>query len=97
MRYFVILFSFFFLTLLNGCVVEEKLPYNAVVLEQVIFTDEVIEGVPQTIQMPNGKAVTYKMPAKLQDGQLLKVRDVKGEPPYYIRVSLKIRDAKAKK
>ena len=86
----------FLLMFLAGCEVEPQLPYNAVVLEQVIYVDEVQKGVPQTVQMPNGKVVTYKMPMKLKDKQLLKVRDVEGEPPYYIRVMLRERDAKSK-
>ncbi|MBP5405928.1 hypothetical protein J6Z19_02105 [bacterium] len=96
MRLFFIAISLFFLMFLCGCEVEPQLPYNAVVLEQVIYVDEVKEGIPQTVQMPNGKVVTYKMPMKLKDKQLLKVREVEGEPPYYIRVMLRERDAKSK-
>lgn len=76
--------------MLTGCEVEPKLPENALVLDQVIYVDEVKEGVPQTVQMPDGKVVTYKMPMKLKDKQLIKI-DAKGDLPYYIRVSLKER------
>ena len=96
MRLFFIAVSLFFLMFLCSCEVETQLPYNAVVLEQVIYVDEVKEGIPQTVQMPNGNVVTYKMPMKLKDKQLLKVREVEGEPPYYIRVMLRERDAKSK-
>ena len=76
--------------MLTGCEVEPKLPENALVLDQVIYVDEVKEGGPQTVQMPDGKVVTYKMPMKLKDKQLIKI-DAKGDRPYYIRVSLKER------
>ena len=81
----------------TGCEVEPKLPDNALVIDQVIYVDEVQEGVPQTVQMPNGKVVTYKMPVKIKDKQLIKIREVEGEPPYYIRVMLRERDGKEKK
>jgi len=97
MRLLFIAFWAFFLMFLAGCEVEPKLPENALVLDQVIYIDEVQEGVPQTVQMPNGKVVTYKMPMKLKDKQLIKIREVEGEPPYYIRVSLKERDGNEKK
>ena len=90
MRWFFIVFSVLFLMMLTGCEVEPKLPENALVLDQVIYVDEVKEGVPQTVQMPDGKVVTYKMPMKLKDKQLIKI-DAKGDRPYYIRVSLKER------
>ncbi|MBQ4437464.1 hypothetical protein II898_01170 [bacterium] len=90
MRWFFIVFSVLFLMMLTGCEVEPKLPENALVLDQVIYVDEVKEGVPQTVQMPDGKVVTYKMPMKLKDKQLIKI-DAKGDLPYYIRVSLKER------
>ena len=90
MRWFFIVFSVLFLMMLTGCEVEPKLPENALVLDQVIYVDEVQEGVPQTVQMPDGKVVTYKMPMKLKDKQLIKI-DAKGDRPYYIRVSLKER------
>ncbi|MBR4530897.1 hypothetical protein IKO70_00635 [bacterium] len=94
MRLFFIAVSVLFLMFLSGCEVEPKLPENALVIDQVIYVDEVQEGVPQTVQMPDGKVVTYKMPMKLKDKQLIKIREVEGEPPYYIRVSLKERDGK---
>ena len=96
MRLFFIAFSAFFLVFMAGCEVEPKLPENALVLDQVIYVDEVKEGVPQTVQMPDGKVVTYKMPMKLKDRQLIKI-DAKGDRPYYIRVSLKERDGNEKK
>jgi hypothetical protein len=46
--------------------------------------------------MPSGTTVTYKMPEKLHDGQLIKVRDIEGERPYYIRISLRYRDEEKK-
>lgn len=94
MRLFFIAVSVLFLMFLAGCEVEPKLPENALVIDQVIYVDEVQEGVPQTVQMPDGKVVTYKMPMKLKGKQLIKIREVEGEPPYYIRVSLKERDGK---
>ena len=90
MRFFFIVFSVLFLMMLAGCEIEPKLPENALVLDQVIYVDEVQEGVPQTVQMPDGKVVTYKMPMKLKDKQLIKI-DAKGDRPYYIRVFLKER------
>ncbi len=97
MRLLFIVLSAFFLMFMAGCEVEPKLPENALVIDQVIYVDEVREGVPQTVQMPNGKVVTYKMPMKLKDKQLIKISEVEGEPPYYIRVSLKERDGNEKK
>ena len=97
MRLIIIAVSAFFLMFLAGCEVEPKLPENALVVDQMIFVDEVKEGVPQTVQMPDGKVVTYKMPMKLKDKQLIKIREVEGEPPYYIRVFLRERDAEDKK
>ena len=97
MRLIIIAVSAFFLMFLAGCEVEPKLPENALVVDQVIFVDEVKEGVPQTVQMPDGKVVTYKMPMKLKDKQLIKIREVEGEPPYYIRVFLRERDTEDKK
>ena len=94
MRWFSVVFSVLFLMMLTGCEVEPKLPDNALVLDQVIYIDEVKEGVPQTVQMPNGKVVTYKMPMKLKDRQLIKIKEAEGEPPYYIRVMLRERDGK---
>jgi len=86
---------FFFLAFLvfiaTGCKVTQTLPADAVVLEQIIYVEEVQKGTPQTIQMPNGTTVTYKMPEKLQDGQIIKIRDIPGERPYYIKVQLKHR------
>jgi hypothetical protein len=79
-----------------SCEIDQKLPSNAVILEQVVFVDEVKEGVPQTLLMPSGTTVTYKMPEKLHDGQLIKVKDIEGERPYYIRISLRYRDEKKK-
>lgn len=84
--------SFLFLT--ASCKVTQTLPPDAVVLEQIIYVDEVQKGTPQTIQMPNGTTVTYKMPEKLQDGQIIKIRDIPGERPYYIKVQLKHRNEK---
>ena len=97
MKVILIAISAFLLMFLTSCEVEPKLPENALVLDQVIYVDEVKEGVPQTVQMPNGKVVTYKMPMKLKDKQLIKIREVEGEPPYYIRVFLRERDAENKK
>ena len=97
MRFAFVAVLLLFLVFSAGCEVEPKLPENALVLDQVIYVDEVQEGVPQTVQMPNGKVVTYKMPMKVKDKQLLKVRDVEGEPPYYIRVVLRERDENSKK
>lgn len=82
--------------LLTACEIKEKMPDDAVVLEQVIFIDEVQQGIPQTIQMPNGTVVTYKMPVKLADGDIIKVRDMPGERPYYIKVKLQRRDPNVK-
>ena len=79
------------LFLVAGCKVTQTLPPNAVVLEQIIYVEEVQKGTPQTIQMPNGTTVTYKMPEKLHDGQIIKVRDIPGERPYYIKIQLKQR------
>ncbi|MGI6393480.1 MAG: hypothetical protein ACOX2F_01905 [bacterium] len=90
-------FLLIFVFLMFSCQIDQQLPYNAVVLEQVIFVDEVKEAVPQTILMPNGTTVTYKMPQKLQDGQLIKIRDIEGENPYYIKILLRERDEKSKK
>ena len=97
MRLLFIVVSVLFLMVLTSCEVEPKLPENALVLDQVIYVDEVQEGVPQTVQMPNGKVVTYKMPMKLKDKQLIKIREVEGEPPYFIRVFLRERDGEDKK
>ena len=97
MRSFFVAFLMFFLVFLCGCEVEPKLPKNALVIDQVIYVDEVKEGVPQTVQMPDGKVVTYKMPMKLKDRQLIKIKEAEGEPPYYIRVMLRERDGKDKK
>ena len=96
MRSFFVAFLMSFLVFLCGCEVEPKLPENALVIDQVIYVDEVKEGVPQTVQMPDGKVVTYKMPMKLKDKQLIKIKEAEGEPPYYIRVMLRERDAKSK-
>ncbi len=96
MRLFFIAVSVLFLMFLAGCEVEPKLPENALVIDQVIYVDEVQEGVPQTVQMPDGKVVTYKMPMKLKDKQLIKI-DAKGDRPYYIRVFLRERDGEGKK
>ena len=97
MRLLLIAVSACFLMFLPGCEIEPKLPENAFVIDQVIYVDEVKEGVPQTVQMPDGKVVTYKMPMKLKDRQLIKIREVEGEPPYYIRVFLRERDGEGKK
>ncbi len=97
MKTIFFLMVLFFSVFSTACKVDQKLPYNAVVLDQIIFVDEVKEGVPQTLLMPNGTTVTYKMPPKLHDGQLIKVRDVEGEDPYYIRISLRYRDEQSKK
>lgn len=74
-----------------GCKITQTLPPDAVVLEQVVYVDEVQKGTPQTIQMPNGTTVTYKMPEKLHDQQIIKIRDIPGERPYYIKIQLKHR------
>lgn len=97
MRMLFMALTLLFVMFSTGCEVEPKLPDNALVIDQVIYVDEVQEGVPQTVQMPNGKVVTYKMPVKIKDKQLIKIREVEGEPPYYIRVMLRERDAKEKK
>ena len=97
MRMLFMAFALLFLMFSIGCEVEPQLPDNALVIDQVIYVDEVQEGVPQTVQMPNGKVVTYKMPVKIKDKQLIKIREVEGEPPYYIRVMLRERDGKEKK
>lgn len=79
-----------------SCEIKEKLPDDAVVLEQVIFIDEVQQGIPQTIQMPNGTVVTYKMPVKLADGDIIRIRDMPGERPFYIKVKLQQRGSHGK-
>lgn len=95
---FTVLFIFTALFMLSCKVqVDQKLPEDAVVLDQIIFFDEVRQGVPQTLQLPNGTVVTYKMPEKLYDGQLIKVKHVEGERPYYIKISLRNRDGSDKK
>jgi hypothetical protein len=97
MRVFtVLLFATVLAAAFTACEIREKMPDNAVVLEQVIFIDEVQQGIPQTIQMPNGTVVTYKMPTKLADGDVIKIRDMPGENPYYIKVKLQKRGANAK-
>ena len=96
MRLFFIALSVFFLMFLAGCEIEPTLPENALVLDQVIYIDEVQTGMPQTVQMPDGKVVTYKMPMKLKNRQLIKI-DVESERPYYIRVNLKERNENGKK
>ena len=93
-----VIFVFSALSVLSCKVqVDQKLPEDAVVLDQIIFFDEVRQGVPQTIQLPNGTVVTYKMPEKLYDGQLIKVKHVEGERPYYIKISLRDRNGSDKK
>ncbi|HOW50424.1 MAG TPA: hypothetical protein PLV42_00105 [bacterium] len=92
----VFLFATILAAAFTACEIKEKLPEDAVVLEQVIFIDEVQQGIPQTIQMPNGTVVTYKMPLKLVDGDVIKVRDMPGERPYYIKVKLQQRGANVK-
>ncbi len=76
----------------TACQINTPLPKNAVILHQNIFVDEIQKGTPQTIQLPNGTVVTWKMPQRLKDGQLIKVRDIPGEPPYYIKISIIKRD-----
>lgn len=83
-----ILIALFVSLILTGCKVDAPLPKNAVILHQNIYVDEIEQGTPQTIQLANGTGVTWKMPKTLYDGQLLKVRDVEGEPPYYIKVKI---------
>lgn len=90
------LFLFIFISPI-GCVIEQKLPADGIILDQVIFVDEVKNGVPQTLLMPNGTTVTYKMPEKLYDGQIIKVRDIPGERPYFIKINLQNRDEQKKK
>ncbi len=85
------LFLIVFMLSVTGCKVTQTLPPDAVVLEQIIYVEEVQKGTPQTIQMPNGTTVTYKMPEKLHDGQIIKIRDIPGERPYYIKIQLKHR------
>lgn len=80
-----------------GCKVDAPLPKNAVILQQNIYVDEIENGTPQTIQLQKGTTVTWIMPKTLKDGQLLKVRDVKGEAPFYIRVTIIEREPKQKK
>ena len=87
---FFLLFAIFVFS--AGCKVTQTLPADAVVLEQIIYVDEVQKGTPQTIQMPNGTTVTYKMPEKLHDQQIIKIRDIPGERPYYIKIQLKHRE-----
>ena len=91
MRVSILIALFVFLSV-TGCQIDAPLPKNAVILHQQIYIDEIEQGTPQTIQLPNGTGVTWKMPKKLHDGQLLKVRDVEGEPPYYIKVTIIKRD-----
>lgn len=93
----LILVSTVFFLLSCKVQVDQKLPEDAVVLDQIIYVDEVRQGVPQTIQLPNGTVVTYKMPEKLYDGQLIKVKHIEGERPYYIKISLRNRDGSDKK
>lgn len=97
MRRIFFVIAFFFFIFSAGCRIDQQLPANAVILEQVVFVDEVQQGVPQTLLMPNGTTVTYKMPKKLYDGQLIKVRDIEGERPYYIKITLRHRDENEKK
>ncbi|MCK5808968.1 hypothetical protein KAH37_08295 [bacterium] len=96
MRY-LLLFVFFLSVIVSGCHVDTPLPKNAVILKQNIYVDEIENGTPQTIVLANGKGVTWKMPKTLHDGQLLKVRDVKGEPPYYIKITIIKREPKTEK
>lgn len=91
-----ILIALFISLIVTGCKIDAPLPKNAVILHQNIFVDEIEQGTPQTIQLPNGTGVTWKMPKALHDGQLLKVRDVEGEPPYYIKVKIIKRDPPTK-
>ena len=67
--------ALFFVALMSGCKVNQTLPKNAIVRDQVIFYDEVKKGTPQTIQMPNGTTVTYKLPDTVTDGQLIKIKE----------------------
>ncbi len=80
--------------LLYSCKVKATLPENAVVIDQLIYVDEVEKGTPQTVTMPDGETFTFKMPEKLSDGDTIKIRQRKNEKPYYIRVKLKKRDEK---
>lgn len=97
MRNFFITVSLVSMFFVCGCQVEPKLPDDALVIDQVIYVDEVKEGVPQTVQMPDGKVMTYKMPPKLQDRQLIRIQGKEGEPSYYVRVMLRERDENSKK
>lgn len=74
--------------------IERKIPEDAVIAQEVIFIDEVEEGEPQTVQFPGGKVLTYKMPPELKDGQIVKIKEIEGEPPYYIKFKLKKRPEK---
>lgn len=90
----IIMVSFVIPTFFISCEkisVESKIPEDAVVAKEVVFTDEVEKGEPQTVQFPGGKVLTYKMPEKLRDGQVVKIKDIEGEPPYYIKFKLKKR------
>ncbi len=90
----VVLLMATFLT--ASCKVSASLPSDAIVLDQIIYADEVMKGVPQTVQMPDGTTFTYKMPKKLADGQIIKIRDIPGKKPYYIRIHLRFRDEQKK-
>lgn len=99
MKNFLVITSTFVFIFFCGCKfqVDQTLPADAVILDQILFFDEVKNGVPQTLLMPNGTTVTYKMPEKIFDGQLIKVKHVEGERPYYIKISLRKRDEQKNK
>ncbi|HNW81892.1 MAG TPA: hypothetical protein PKG52_03275 [bacterium] len=99
MKITLFILTTFILLFFWGCKVQidQQLPEDAIVLDQILFIDEVQSGVPQTLQLPNGTVVTYKMPEKIYDGQLIKVKHVEGERPYYIKISLRNRNEQKNK
>jgi len=73
---------------ISSCKVQAKLPVDAVVLDTIIYTDEVQSGQPQTVEMPDGTVFTYKMPEKVSDRDVIKIKQDKNGKSYYIRVKL---------
>lgn len=87
MKILLLLFVFAFF-ILNGCKIDQQVPLNAYVLDFVVFADEVRSGKPQTVQLGKGQTVTFALPGKVADGDVIKIRDFPGERPFYIKVKL---------
>jgi len=86
-KFQIVVIFIIMINIIAGCKVSQEIPPDGVVLYHVITAEDFKKRVPQTIILKDGNSVVFKMPEKLEDGDVIKIGKVKGQKwIYFVKV-----------